>query len=161
YPEPNRSHFRSQEIWQTASTAKTPPATGWLGRAVDFLAKPADENHVLGLALSSQLPQAFQAQQVTVPVLQDLEKAAAEDTPQEGLLNRLISTASAGDNDAARFLRRQASSGYRTAEVLRKSASQFKSAVEYPGELGKQFLRAAQLITADVGVRLLYLGQPG
>ncbi len=37
YPEPDRSHFRSMEIWHTASTEKLPPLTGWLGRVVDQL----------------------------------------------------------------------------------------------------------------------------
>jgi uncharacterized protein (DUF1501 family) len=36
YPNPNRSHFRSQEIWQTASDADTYPSNGWLGRYLDI-----------------------------------------------------------------------------------------------------------------------------
>ena len=31
YPQPDRSHFRSMEIWHTASTEAKPPAAGWLG----------------------------------------------------------------------------------------------------------------------------------
>jgi uncharacterized protein (DUF1501 family) len=34
YPNPNRSHSRSMEIWQTGSVGPTRPA-GWLGRAAD------------------------------------------------------------------------------------------------------------------------------
>ena len=34
YPDPNRSHFRSMEIWHTAS-ARTDEHTGWLGRLLD------------------------------------------------------------------------------------------------------------------------------
>ena len=33
YPQPDRSHFRSMEIWHTASTATMAPGTGWLGQA--------------------------------------------------------------------------------------------------------------------------------
>lgn len=36
YPEPNRSHFRSQEIWQTASSANEYRSEGWLGRYLDL-----------------------------------------------------------------------------------------------------------------------------
>src|SRR5256885_1062 len=32
YPNPNRSHFRSTEIWQTAADAEKIEASGWLGR---------------------------------------------------------------------------------------------------------------------------------
>jgi uncharacterized protein (DUF1501 family) len=34
YPNPNRSHSRSMEIWQTGAIGPAPPA-GWLGRAAD------------------------------------------------------------------------------------------------------------------------------
>jgi uncharacterized protein (DUF1501 family) len=34
YPDPNRSHFRSMEIWQTGTVDPAPPA-GWLGRLGD------------------------------------------------------------------------------------------------------------------------------
>jgi uncharacterized protein (DUF1501 family) len=34
YPNPDRSHFRSMSIWQTASPG-TPQVTGWLGRWLD------------------------------------------------------------------------------------------------------------------------------
>lgn len=34
YPKPDRSHFRSMDIWQTASPA-SPATTGWVGRWLD------------------------------------------------------------------------------------------------------------------------------
>jgi uncharacterized protein (DUF1501 family) len=34
YPEPDRSHFRSMDIWQTASPSE-PVSTGWIGRWLD------------------------------------------------------------------------------------------------------------------------------
>ena len=39
YPEPNRSHFRSQEIWQTASASNQYINEGWLGRYLDLQCK--------------------------------------------------------------------------------------------------------------------------
>lgn len=35
YPNPNRSHFRSADIWQTASGANEYLSTGWIGRYLD------------------------------------------------------------------------------------------------------------------------------
>ncbi|MDR1281402.1 MAG: hypothetical protein LBK99_11345 [Opitutaceae bacterium] len=35
YPNPNRSHFRSMEIWETASGSDDVLATGWIGRFLD------------------------------------------------------------------------------------------------------------------------------
>jgi len=39
YPNPNRSHFRSTDIWQTASGANEYIDTGWLGRYIDSYGK--------------------------------------------------------------------------------------------------------------------------
>jgi uncharacterized protein (DUF1501 family) len=35
YPNQNRSHFRSEDIWNTGSDAQTVKTTGWLGRHLD------------------------------------------------------------------------------------------------------------------------------
>lgn len=39
YPEPVRSHFRSQEIWQTATASNEYLNDGWLGRYLDLQCK--------------------------------------------------------------------------------------------------------------------------
>src|SRR4051812_19888097 len=72
YPEPDRSHFRSMEIWHTASTAKRAPDTGWLGRALDAGFKEDDES-IPGLALTDSLPQALLADRLSVPVVKAIE----------------------------------------------------------------------------------------
>ena len=41
YPKPDRSHFRSMDIWQTGSPA-SPVSTGWLGRWLDLVNGPAE-----------------------------------------------------------------------------------------------------------------------
>lgn len=35
YPNPDRSHFRSMDIWQTASASNEYLQTGWIGRYLD------------------------------------------------------------------------------------------------------------------------------
>lgn len=59
YPEPNRSHFRSTEIWHTGSDSDTVERYGWLGRYFDqyCTGQPAS----VGLAVGKQNPQAFSA----------------------------------------------------------------------------------------------------
>ncbi len=39
YPNPNRSHFRSTDIWHTASDSNEFLSTGWLGRYIDSQGK--------------------------------------------------------------------------------------------------------------------------
>jgi len=55
YPNPNRSHFRSTEIWQTASDSNK--NEGWLGRYFDSCCSGADPT--VGVAIGEETPQAF------------------------------------------------------------------------------------------------------
>ena len=57
YPNPNRSHFRSTEIWQTASDSEQIEKYGWLGRYFDNDCAGADPT--VGVTIGTQLPEAF------------------------------------------------------------------------------------------------------
>jgi uncharacterized protein (DUF1501 family) len=57
YPNPNRSHFRSTEIWQTASDSDRIEKNGWIGRYFDAACSGADPT--VGVTIGSQLPEAF------------------------------------------------------------------------------------------------------
>jgi uncharacterized protein (DUF1501 family) len=63
YPNPNRSHFRSMEIWQTASDAARFEQQGWLGRYFDHACAGADP--AVGVSVGRQMPQAFTARTPT------------------------------------------------------------------------------------------------
>lgn len=61
YPNPNRSHFRSMDIWQTASTSNEYLKTGWLGRYLDEQCKDCnlptqiiETDDILSLALKGE-----------------------------------------------------------------------------------------------------------
>src|ERR1043166_4903458 len=57
YPNPNRSHFRSTEIWQTASDSDKAEQYGCLGRFFDNACEGSDP--AFGVALGSQMPLSF------------------------------------------------------------------------------------------------------
>ncbi|HEY4417424.1 MAG TPA: DUF1501 domain-containing protein [Verrucomicrobiae bacterium] len=57
YPNPNRSHFRSTEIWQTASDSDRIEKYGWIGRYFDNACSGADP--AVGVTIGGQLPEAF------------------------------------------------------------------------------------------------------
>lgn len=55
YPNPNRSHFRSTEIWETASDSETFGTTGWIGRYLDnaCAGSPADDHDPLAVHINT------------------------------------------------------------------------------------------------------------
>ena len=57
YPNPNRSHFRSTEIWQTAADSNRSKPYGWLGSYFDSCCQGAAPT--VGVAIGGQMPQAF------------------------------------------------------------------------------------------------------
>src|ERR1041385_6947671 len=59
YPNPNRSHFRSTEIWQTASDSEKIESSGWLGRYFDNACSGCDPT--IAVSIGRQMPQAFSA----------------------------------------------------------------------------------------------------
>lgn len=163
YPEPDRSHFRSMEIWHTASTEKRPPQTGWLGRVVDQLPKLADDT-LSGVAFTGSLPQACRSEKIVLPVVGELETFANAEQPEQKAitLRRKSSTVSGKSNAAVQFLQNQSAVVYSTADKLKKAADKYKSIVEYPGNpLGGQLKHAAQILAGDLGVRVMYTSQDG
>lgn len=60
YPNPNRSHFRSGEIWETASSSDDFLPTGWVGRYFDATCSGrAESSGPEGIHLSTETPQAY------------------------------------------------------------------------------------------------------
>jgi uncharacterized protein (DUF1501 family) len=62
YPNPNRSHFRATDIWQSAQPQNEQPADGWLGRYFDNTC-PGCDPHV-GISIGETLPLAMQGVKV-------------------------------------------------------------------------------------------------
>jgi uncharacterized protein (DUF1501 family) len=61
YPNPDRSHFRSMDIWQSASDSNKYFSTGWIGRYLDASCRDCHVGHhaieiddTLGLALKGE-----------------------------------------------------------------------------------------------------------
>jgi uncharacterized protein (DUF1501 family) len=58
YPNPDRSHFRSMEIWHTASGSDEFLSTGWIGRYFDNTCSGSARPQA-GVAIGKERPQAF------------------------------------------------------------------------------------------------------
>lgn len=160
YPQPDRSHFRSMEIWHTASIEKRPPTTGWLGRFVDLA--PGKEADLPGLALTGSAPQAFQSERAVVPVVSELAAIVGDENSPDFAIRRKLSAGSSQSKGPLDFIRKQSAAVYRTAERLKQATTKYQSKVEYPGSpLANQFKQAAQYLAGDLGVRVVYLSQDG
>ena len=140
YPEPDRSHFRSMEIWHTASTEPTAPPFGWLGRYLDALEPTPAEVFPRGLALTPALPQALQAQRATVPVVARLDGVGEASEAQSALCASSIPTA------LGRLLARRRFSGGRPIRFSgRRTASRLP-----PQRPSRRPLSSIRMVTSAV-----------
>ncbi len=74
YPNPNRSHFESMAIWQTARLNPDKAAPGWLARAIDR--RPGPEGDAPGLHIHEAfpLPRSLAGGRQVIPSLARLEQ---------------------------------------------------------------------------------------
>src|SRR5580698_11091952 len=70
YPNPDHSHFRSTEIWQTAAPDRY-EHTGWLGRYFDE-ASPSQNNLFKGVSVSKVLPEVLVSDRTDIPAIAEL-----------------------------------------------------------------------------------------
>jgi uncharacterized protein (DUF1501 family) len=155
YPEPDRSHFRSMDIWHTASTAPNLPATGWLGRAADVLHGRGVEVPALSVG-ELRLPLVLQAERIAVPSLQRLEDFALLGQARAGAL------ADPGADDLATFLARTARAAAESSARLQAAVARYQPARAYPDTgIGKALALVARVVVSGFGTRLFHVAQGG
>jgi len=162
YPEPNRSHFRSMDIWHTAEPTKVGDK-GWLGQAVREL-DPTGSNAVTAVNFGNGLPRALAAPGVPVASVGDLSNYGLL-TGIEGLrqreqalatFNRIYSPA-IGNVAVMDYLGKTGQDALRGAEILQQAPLRYQSNVEYPDNpIAKSLQGVAQVHMADLGTRVFY-----
>jgi uncharacterized protein (DUF1501 family) len=189
YPNPNRSHFRSTEIWQTASDADRTESEGWLGRYFDNCCAGADPT--VGVAVGGETPQAFAAKTPTGVTFSRPEQfrfrssePAKAGTNSEEYFYRQLSQGSTDEdaevpaNDGASigaiagktkndlsavdFLQRTALDAQLSSDKILAIARKYKSTVIYPpGQLASSLNMIARMIAGGLATRVYYASQGG
>ena len=169
YPNPNRSHFRSMDIWHSARPNAEYTQDGWVGRALDQTLKQ-HQGQMPALALGmGKLPLALVSTKVTVPAVRNLSgyqlRVGPGPQPNKKLQRRLIGEladrpATAGSQ--LDFLRRTAVTAFSSAERLKQVTSSYKPAVPYPeNELSRKLKVVAQMIAGELETRIFFVSLDG
>ncbi|GIV02233.1 MAG: DUF1501 domain-containing protein [Armatimonadetes bacterium] len=160
YPNPNRSHFRSMEIWQTANPDKV-EAYGWLGKYLDNQAKAGSINPVVAIGLTQTTPVALKAKQVSVPCFASLAdiRGLIGDPDEE----RRLREAQGGMADGSASTIREANLAALDAmSELNKVLQTYESKFEYNQDnFGRGFQQIAQIIATSAKTRVIYFSAGG
>lgn len=111
YPEPNRSHFRSQEIWQTATDSNKYSNKGWLGKFLDI---QCNDQSLASLNVDGIDNLALKSESVTGITVKDFERIKQiqsndqtlkfSTNPQLDFVRRIAYASSEGMDDIAKAL---------------------------------------------------------
>ncbi len=162
YPNPNRSHFRSMEIWQTADPDGH-SRYGWLGRYLDTLTDSA-MNPVMAVSLTKELPVALQARQASVPCFASLGdlQVMTRDPELERTINSLAQMDAPKMDSPTRVIRQSTRTALEAVEQLRERVKNYRSEVSYPNDPFAQGLKqACQLIATSPQTRVIYVSVNG
>jgi uncharacterized protein (DUF1501 family) len=167
YPKPDRSHFRSMDIWHTAEPEKI-AKEGWLGRVIREL-DLSGENVLTGVHFGRGLPRALGCRGVPVASVGDLDTYGLYSDMQDewarkaalGTFAKMYGGAAGGDV-VREYLGQTGSDALKGADILRTAPGKYTSTVDYPDTaLAKNLKSIAQVMCADLGTRVYYTSLGG
>ncbi len=165
YPNPNRSHFTSMDIWHTADT--NAKGQGWIGRYFDCTCNgtPVPEGSVaigrtapLAMEGSIQKPVTFETEELFRWLGEELHPAL--DDPYRritrgGVLDRVEADSQLG------FLMRTAFDAQISSDRIREAVAK-QPLVPYPGtDLARQLRIVGAMIRSGLGTRVYYVSMGG
>jgi len=168
YPNPNRSHFKSMDIWHTADTNGT--GDGWLGRYFDHQCSgtPNDCASSSGIALGRNAPLAMQGR-ITKPISFEspelfrwtgLDAGDDEAAAYEALISQAGTQTAAGSSSQS-FLTRTALDARIASDKIRAAAARTPGTAYPRSQLAQQLSMVAAMIRSGLGTRVYYVSHGG
>ncbi len=153
YPNPVRSHFRSQEIWQTAPTNQEYLNNGWLGRYLDFQCK--EHQPTAGVNIDGIDSLALKGEEPNAITIKDPNQFRTKKKVEKE--NRL------SDNPQLDFVRKIANSVIEGSEDIQKALTKSATSdVVYPKTgLSKNLEWISKLIKGNLNSKVYYTSLGG
>jgi len=151
YPEPIRSHFRSQEIWQTATDSNKYINEGWLGRFLDLQCN--GHQATAGINLDSIDNLALKGVEPNFITVKDPDRFKVKSKEENVTLSK---------NPHLDFVRKIANSVTEGSDEIQKALSKSKTEISYPKtELSKNLEWIARLIKGNLNSKVYYTSLNG
>ena len=154
YPNPDRSHFRSMDIWQSASNSNEYVNTGWVGRYLDAQCKNC-ERPTHALEIDDLLSLALKGESNNGLAFKDAAKLyRSSNSP----FFKDISIAHQPGDETADYLYKTLSNTLSSADYIFQKSKHDPSSAPYPATaLGKDLKTIASLIFSDINTRVYYV----
>jgi uncharacterized protein (DUF1501 family) len=154
YPNPDRSHFRSMDIWQSAGNSDAYVNTGWIGRYLDAQCKGCDKptqaveiDDILSLALKGEMNNGL--------AFKDPRKLYS--ISNEKYFKDINADHHSGD-ETADYLYKTMSETLSSADYIFQQSKLHPTVELYPATtLGKDLKTIASLILSDINTKVYYV----
>jgi uncharacterized protein (DUF1501 family) len=154
YPNPDRSHFRSMDIWQTASDSNQYVTTGWLGRYLDAQCSGCDRP-TQALEFDDVLSLALKGEKLKGLALKDPKKLF--NSTNERYFKEINATHE-HEEAAVDYLYKTLSETLSSADYIYQQSRRHPSSPLYPAtELGKNLKMISSLIMSDINTKVYYV----
>jgi len=154
YPNPDRSHFRSMDIWQSASDSDKYTYTGWLGRYLDAQCNGCDKP-TQALEVDDILSLALKGDQNKGLAVKDPKRLY--NTSHEKYFKE-INAAHQNGEETVDYLYKTMSATLSSADYIFQQSKLRPSSQVYPAtETGKNLKTIASLILSDINTKVYYL----
>ncbi len=165
YPNPNRSHFESMDIWHTCKRKDQTRDDGWLGRFLD--SQPASfggDVPAMHLGPDKQ-PFALAARRTRVPSVRSLESFRLNEGDAKGIRDTIEEVTRANrkqPDDLLGFVQSSAAAALDASRRVEQAQNQAKSTVQYPSSsLAERLEKISLLIHAGLATRIYYVTHGG
>ncbi|MBI3510869.1 MAG: DUF1501 domain-containing protein [Bacteroidetes bacterium] len=162
YPNPNRSHFRSMDIWQSASDENKYLQTGWIGRWLDATCDPKNIKPHLALEMDETLSLALKGE--TMNGLAMRNPGRLELILKDPLMETIGEAWTPHDDDHhnVEYLHKTLAEVSKSAGYLHEHLFKHNAKAIYPQHaFGQQMKLVAELILADCETPVYYVSLPG
>lgn len=159
YPNPDRSHFRSMDIWHTASASDEYLQTGWLGRYLDHSCSGCNSHHLL--EVDDSLSLALKGKQRNGFAMSN-PKQLRNLTQNQFLKTTARQKHKIKAVDNIDFLYKTMIDAQSSANYIFEKSKVKKTQTAYPTtEFGRHLKQVAELIMADSDTKIYYVNLTG
>lgn len=158
YPNPIRSHFRSMDIWQTASDSNHYSQSGWIGRYLDAYGK----NPHSAIEIDDSLSLAMKGESINAiatkdpKIMYNLSKGPYLKNINRHLVDKHLSEHNLG------YLYKSMIAAESSAKYIYETSKTVTSKKEYPkNKFGKQMKTTAKFINSHLSTKVYYTSLGG
>jgi uncharacterized protein (DUF1501 family) len=166
YPNPNRSHYESMSIWQSASVDSPSASSGWLGRyldvarSVDSTINAVNLDSLLWPAVIGQKERAMAIQSLQSFKVNPLSKRVPQAQSEASIkaLDSIQCSSCQEYNELVNSMMEAGLDAITASHIVQQAAANYQTSVTYPtDDFSNRLKLAAQVISSNLNPVIIYV----